>query len=109
MALSAEVARLTKPNDLIVVRSPLPAFETEWQQPQNYHDPRVFYLSHRRGWTIGLEQADVSLIADPVRRGARLFADPQPTRPAALDQWLAANARRVSLPPETVGGIWILD
>jgi hypothetical protein len=78
-----------------VVRSPNVAYDTFWQQAKNYHDPRIFYISETRGWTIGSEQDDPNLVADAANRGARFFADPLLERSPVLDVWLAANAQLV--------------
>ena len=95
LATGREVDRLTDPNDLIVVRSQHSAYDTFWQQPANYHDPRIFYLSRTRGWTLGREQKDVTFVADAVGRGARFFADPVVERSAVLDRWLATHGELV--------------
>jgi hypothetical protein len=87
-----EIDRLTAPGDLIVVRSPNTAFDTFWQQAANYHDPRIFYISQTRGWTIGREQDDPARLAEAAGRGARFFADPLAEHSARLDAWLNGNA-----------------
>jgi 4-amino-4-deoxy-L-arabinose transferase-like glycosyltransferase len=105
VATGKEIDRLTNPGDLIFVRSPNEAFDVFWQSGRNYHEPRIFYLSGTRGWTMGREQEDLKLVEDAVRRGARFFADPLTDRSAVLDGWLAANAELVWSPPEG-GRIW---
>jgi hypothetical protein len=102
-----EIDRLTDPGDLVVVRSPNTAYDTFWQQAANYHDPRIFYLSGTRGWTIGREEEDPSRIANAVSRGARYFADPIGDRAAALNAWLKDHSELVWSTP---GGaqIWKL-
>jgi hypothetical protein len=92
IAAGAAVDRLTNPDELIVVRSPNPAYDDFWRQPNNYHDPRVFFISKTRGWTIGREQEDVALLEEAGRRGARFFVDPLADRSAVLDGWLSQRA-----------------
>jgi hypothetical protein len=109
IALGEEVQRHTHSGDLIVVRSPRVAFDTFWRQPANYHDPRLFYLSHTRGWSIGREQEDVGLVANAIRHGARLFVDPLPERSEVLDEWLAKHGTLILPSRSVVGRIWRLD
>jgi hypothetical protein len=104
-----EIDRLTGPGDLIVVRSPNTAYDTFWQQAANYHDPRIFYISGTRGWTLGREQEDPSLLAAAAGRGARYFADPVGDRPVALDAWLTKHGKLVWSMPGGAGRIWKLQ
>jgi hypothetical protein len=105
VAMGKEIDRLTNPGDLVFVRSPNEAFDVFWQSGRNYHEPRIFYLSGTRGWTMGREQEDLKLLEEAARRGARFFADPLLERSAVLDGWLAKNAEVVWSPPEG-GRIW---
>jgi hypothetical protein len=95
IATGKELDQHTQPGDLVVVRSPNPAYDRFWQRSANYHDPRIFYLSGTRGWTLGSEQEDVGLLEDAVRRGARFFADPLAQRSAPLEAWLSVHAELV--------------
>ncbi len=95
IATGKAIDRLTDPGDLIVARSPNKAYDTFWQQAANYHDPRIFYVSGTRGWTIGREQDDLKRIADAAGRGARFFADPLLERSEVLDAWLITHAELV--------------
>jgi len=108
VATGREIDRLTEPGDLIVVRSPNTAYDTFWQQAANYHDPRIFYISGTRGWTLGREQDDASRLADAAGRGARYLADPVGERPAALDAWLRGHGELVWSMPGGAGRIWKL-
>ena len=95
VATGRQIDRLTDPGDLIVVRSPNDAYDTFWQQAINYHDPRIFYISGTRGWTLGREQADVTLLAEATHKGARFFADPISDHLTLLDSWLSAHAQLI--------------
>jgi 4-amino-4-deoxy-L-arabinose transferase-like glycosyltransferase len=103
----AELDRLTSAGDLVIVRSPNVAYDTFWQQAINYHDPRIFYMTMTRGWTLGREQDDTVLLAEATSRGARFMADPLLERSPVLDSWLTANAALV-WSGASGGRIWAL-
>jgi hypothetical protein len=77
----------------IVVRSPNDAYDVFWQQAANYHDPRIFYLSGTRGWTIGREQDNVTLLATAAPR--RGFSPSSSSGRWRNDAWLGAHASLV--------------
>ena len=78
-----------------MVRSPHLAYDTFWQQAMNFHDPRIFYLSQTRGWTLGREEDDVHLLESWANKGAKYFADPVIEPSPALDAWLSTHAELV--------------
>jgi hypothetical protein len=103
-----ELRRLTRPNDLVVVRSPNEAYDVFWESGRNYHEPRIFYISHTRGWTFGREQAGTTLLAEARRKGARYLADPLSEANPELDAWLTREAKLVWSQPQG-GRIWSLE
>jgi hypothetical protein len=102
-----ELDRLTEPDDLVIVRSVNEAYDVFWQSGRNYHEPRIFYMTATRGWTIGREQADIALLADATRRGARFFVDPLPEGNPEVDAWLRGAGDLVWSQPGG-GRIWRL-
>jgi 4-amino-4-deoxy-L-arabinose transferase-like glycosyltransferase len=106
VAAGKALARLAKPGELVMVRSILNAYDPAWQQAINHHDPRIFYVSGTRGWTLGREQQDPRPIADVANRGAAFFVDPMLDGAPGLDAWLSANAEQVW--SGTGGRIWKL-
>ncbi len=96
IAAGVLVDRMTDRGDLIVARSPKAAYDTTWEQAVNYHDPRIFFISGTRGWTLGKEQAGVDVIASAAAHGARLFVDPFDERFPELEQWLQLHATPVT-------------
>jgi hypothetical protein len=103
-----ELRRLARPNDLVVVRSPNEAYDVFWESGRNYHEPRIFYISQTRGWTLGREQAGTTLVADARRKGARYLADPLSERHPELDAWLTREAKLIWSRPQG-GRIWNLQ
>ena len=90
---AAAVRAATEPADLVVVHGDKPQLDLEWHRPNNFEDPRVFYLAERRGWALSSDALDPALLADLRRRGARVLLDEVPQLlPAPVAQWLAANA-----------------
>jgi hypothetical protein len=102
-----ELDRLTEPEDLVIVRSVNEAYDVFWQSGRNYHEPRIFYMTGTRGWTIGREQADIAFLADASRRGARFFVDPLPEGKPQVDEWLRSAGDLVWSQPGG-GRIWRL-
>ena len=100
-----QLAQLTKPDDLVIVRSVNEAYDVFWQSGRNYHEPRIFYMTGTRGWTMGREQADLDLLADATRRGARFFVDPLSEGHPEVDAWLRSAADLVWSQPAG-GRIW---
>ena len=102
-----QVDRLTSPGDLLIVRSPNEAYDVFWESGRNYHEPRIFYISDTRGWTIGREQDDLKLLADATKRGARFFVDPLAQSSPVIDAWLG-QAGELVWSQKGGGRIWRL-
>jgi hypothetical protein len=101
-ALGRTLAALARPGDLVVVRSRAPTRDERWDTPNNFEDPRVFYLARTRGWVVACDQAGAEAVSVPAGRGARYYVEPAGT-PAAADPalagWLSGHARVVSDTP----------
>jgi hypothetical protein len=97
VAAGVALAGLTRPGDLVVVRSLEPRYDSYWRTPNNYQDPRVFYLTRTHGWAVAADDANPSPIANASRRGARYYVEPMP-RPKGgpLDAWLADHCALVT-------------
>jgi hypothetical protein len=95
-ALGSHVKR----DELVVVRSVAFKYDPYWKTISNYEDPRVFSLTRTRGWPIGSEISEPSILQHALARGARFYVE-QETRPhmPSFDAWLAQHARLV----ETTG------
>jgi 4-amino-4-deoxy-L-arabinose transferase-like glycosyltransferase len=92
--------RHAKPGELVVVRSVQPRYDTVWKTISNFEDPRVFYMSHTRGWPVGSEIADPLGIDAAARAGARYYVEPlERESMPAFDAWLDSHATLV----ETTG------
>ena len=87
----------TKQGDLVVVRSVAFKYDPYWKTISNYEDPRVFAMTRTRGWPVGSEISEPTLLEHAVTRGARFYVE-QESRPAmpAFDAWLAQNAHLVA-------------
>jgi 4-amino-4-deoxy-L-arabinose transferase-like glycosyltransferase len=107
MACSRQLALWTKPHELIVVRSPNEAFDVFWGTGRNYHDPRVFYLTSTRGWTLGREQGTTQTLEVAAGLGARFFVDPLAASQPELDAWLRRQGELV-WDNGSLGRIWQL-
>lgn len=102
LAAGALLARFARADALVVVRSVEPAFDGFWGVPNNYEDPRVFYLSRTRGFPIPGDQLSTEPLARALKAGARFYVEALPHPPnTELDAWLAQNA---SLRGETSAG-----
>jgi 4-amino-4-deoxy-L-arabinose transferase-like glycosyltransferase len=97
---AGELARLAHPGDLVVVRSLENRYDSYWRTPNNYQDPRVFYLSRTRGWALGADDDDLHTLEHASQHGARYYVEPVP-RPSAraLDEWLEAHGTLVATTP----------
>jgi hypothetical protein len=85
------------PGDLVVVRAGTFAYDRYWKTPNNYQDPRSFYLAGARGWVLGSDEDDPELLKGYVARGARAYLEPDARfRTPSIDRWLEANAREVA-------------
>lgn len=98
-ALGRALATLAAPGDLVVVRARAERYNLDWQTPNNFQDPRVFYLSRTRGWVLANDDVGpgaVDQLAEHARRGARFYVHvaQRPIDPP-LAAWLDAHATRV--------------
>jgi uncharacterized membrane protein YeaQ/YmgE (transglycosylase-associated protein family) len=83
---------------LIVVRAATFAYDPYWKTPNNYQDPRPFYLAGGRGFVIGSDQDDPAAMARFVARGARVYLEPESRyRTPAIDRWLESHARPLGI------------
>jgi hypothetical protein len=100
VAAAGELARRSHPGDLVVVRSLENRYDSYWRTPNNYQDPRIFYLSRTHGWVLGADDADPQVLVHATQRGARYYVEPVP-RPGdrALDDWLQAHGTLVATTP----------
>jgi hypothetical protein len=105
------LARLMAPesrDDLIVVRTPRRTVDPFWQQAENYHDPRIFYITGARGFTISMDDQDMQRVERAASQGARWLADPVAERNPTLDRWLNEHAT-VAMSDANWGQIWRLQ
>jgi len=109
MAFGQRVAELTEPDALMVfVQSGDDPRRGEWYQhrlaPGEYllYNPRDFYLSRRKGWSLSDSQVSPELIDRLRQRGARYLGT---FFPGSLDKnprtrpWLEATQKRVEITP----------
>jgi hypothetical protein len=96
IATGAEVATLSAPDELTVVRGYRERTDAFWRRRTNFEEPAVLYQARRRGWVVprdGFEPADLDALH---RRGARVVVDQLPAETApATRAWLEANAEVV--------------
>jgi len=95
VAAGKALAPLVNHGDLIVVRSALNAYDPAWQQAVNFHDPRIFYITGTRGWTLGREQQDPQLLSEAASRGARYLVDPLIDGAPGIDAWASSHGELV--------------
>jgi hypothetical protein len=94
IALARATAGAIAPDSLIVVRAGTFAYDRYWKTPNNYQDPRSFYLLHARGFVIGSDQDDPAAMDSYVSRGARAYLEPESRyRTPAIDRWLESHAQ----------------
>lgn len=106
-ALANALANLVAPGDLVVVRAGTYAYDRYWKTPNNYQDPRPFYLTGTRGWVLGSDEDDPDRLVGMVARGARAYLEPDSRyRTARIDRWLSKHAR--PLAKTTCGRAWAL-
>lgn len=85
------------PGDLVVVRSGTFAYDAYWKTPNNFQDPRFFYLSKTRGFMLGSDQDDPAVLEAWVRRGARFYVEPDGRYATPrIDAWLQRSAMVVA-------------
>ena len=106
-ALGAQLAAAAPPGTLVVVRARAERYNTDWHTPNNFEDPRVFYLSRTKGWVLANDDAGATALAEHAARGARFYAHvTQKPIDAELAAWLAAHATLVSESP--AGAVYAL-
>jgi len=85
------------PGDLIVVRAGTFVYDRYWKTPNNYQDPRPFYLAGARGWVLGSDEDDPAVLQGFAARGGRAYLEPEARyRTPAIDRWLEAHARPIA-------------
>jgi hypothetical protein len=87
-------------SDLGVVRSPTHAYDVFWRTPNNFEDPRIFYISGTRGWVLGSDELEPSRLEALCAHGARYYVESARVDDAALEAWLSDNAELVTATPE---------
>ena len=101
-AVGAQLAAAAPPGTRVVVRARAERWNVEWRTPNNFEDPRVFYLSRTKGWVLPNDEPGAARLASYAARGARFYAHVHQIVPdAELTAWLAANATLMS---ETADG-----
>jgi hypothetical protein len=94
------LARVAPPGTLVVVRARAPRRDPDWHTANNFEDPRVFYVSRTRGWTIANDDHGAAPVADLAARGALFYAHvAQKPIDAELGAWLAAHATLIDSAP----------
>lgn len=94
VAAGAVLSSVSTPGDLVVIRSVFGDYDPVWRTPNNFQDPRVFYLSRTRGWAVGSDDTDPKSVSKPAEAGARFYVEVIPRLPSEkLDAWLSANAK----------------
>ena len=97
IALADATRGAVAPGDLIVVRAGTFAYDPYWKTPNNYQDPRSFYLAGARGFVLGSDEDDPAVLEGFVARGARAYLEPDARyRTPSIDRWLESNARPVA-------------
>lgn len=95
-----ETARIVQAScadgELVVVRSPKPAFDSFWRRPSNFEEPVLLHLARRKGWVLPVDGVDGERLAGLAARGARLYVETGSVRlDGPLGDWLKRNARLV--------------
>jgi hypothetical protein len=102
-AVRSEVA----PGDLVVVRAGANAYDRYWKTPNNYEDPRPFYLTGTHGWVLAADEDDPAVLQRMAARGARAYLEPESRYGTpAIGRWLVASAR--PLAEGSCGRAWAL-
>jgi hypothetical protein len=101
------LADAATPGSLVVVRARAEGTNAEWSTPNNFEDPRVFYLSRTRGWVLPNDEPGSRRLAELAARGARFYAHVNQFPPdAELEAWLRVHANPVAI--SAVGTIYRL-
>jgi hypothetical protein len=94
ISLAQAAGGLIPTGSLVVVRAATSAYDPYWKTPNNYQDPRPFYLTGTRGWVLGSDHDDPALLEAYVRRGAVAYLEPDSRYATpAIGRWLEANGR----------------
>jgi hypothetical protein len=93
LAAGALLAERAHAGDLVVVASLEPAWDAYWRTPNNFQDPRVFYLSRTHGWELAADDLTPRTLERASRAGARYYVEPEPRAEPAIDDWLTTHAR----------------
>lgn len=92
VAMGKALRDLAQPGSLVVVRSSAGAEDSLFGTPNNFEDPRVFYLAGVRGWVLPSNEVRLDVIRQAVALGAEFYVDPyRKSNAPELDQWLARN------------------
>jgi 4-amino-4-deoxy-L-arabinose transferase-like glycosyltransferase len=92
--LGAALRKRVSPGQLVVAQSTEVDFDKEWQRPDNYQDPRLFYLSSTRGWVVPINASSDETLELARSRGARFYATAVEP-PLAVSEWLTRHAELV--------------
>lgn len=107
-ALGLALAGMVSAGDLLVVRARSFSHDDDWGTPNNFEDPRVFYLSDTRGWVVANDQPEPARIEARMVQGARYYVEPCDRwhRYPEVSEWLAKNASLAWA--SDAGSIWRL-
>jgi hypothetical protein len=107
---TARIMRDRIPNGAVIMaRSEAPATVQGWRGgPNNYEDPRFFYLLQATGWPIALDEMSASVLEDHWLHGARWYIEPLHTSSSEEQTlWLQAHGVRVLDTPQA--RVWALN
>jgi Dolichyl-phosphate-mannose-protein mannosyltransferase len=90
-----------EPGELVIARSIEPKVDSFWQTPNNFEDPRIFYLSRTRGFPVARDDSSTEQLERGAAAGARYYIEPLPPASGAepVERWLARNAELVATSP----------
>jgi hypothetical protein len=92
METGADVAALSAPHELTVVRSYREHTNAFWRRRTNFEEPVVLYHARRRGWVLPADGFLPESLADMHRRGARVVVDQMPDQtPPESRAWLGTG------------------
>lgn len=91
------VAEQVDEHELIVVRSGIYAYDEFWRTPNNFQDPRLFYVAKARGWVLGSDQTNPQALADLTAAGADWYVETAATQHPPLERWLNQHAELVAV------------
>jgi 4-amino-4-deoxy-L-arabinose transferase-like glycosyltransferase len=91
------LAGVAEPGTLVVVRARAERYNQEWSTPNNFEDPRVFYLSRTKGWVLPNDEPGADRLAALALEGARFYVHVNQYPPDhALAAWLERHATLVA-------------